>query len=410
MKHVWILNHYAQGPDGSGGTRHFALARHLPENGWTATIIAASTNHNLGTQSLADGIGKNSQLIDGVRFLRLRAHGYSGNGAARIRNMLDYTFAVLQRRNLQDLDPPDAIVGSSVHPLAAWAGSVLARRYRVPFVFEVRDLWPQTLIDMGRLKPTSMLAVILRALEKRLYRDAKKIVVLLPRAGDYIERLGISADKVVWISNGVDLPGTEPELLPDEPRTEFKLMYFGAHGQANALHTVLEAMKLVATREPSPPVRLHLIGDGPEKERLKSRAAELALDNVVFHPPVPKAEIPQLARSADAFVLSVRDLPNLYRYGISMNKLFDYMAAGRPVVLASGAFNNPVADAGAGVTVLPENPEKLAEAISALARLPQTDRLRMGAAGYAHVAEHYSFSKLATRFARTLDGCCNERS
>ena len=402
MKHVWILNHYAEEPRGTGGTRHFSLARHLPASGWRATVIAASTSHGSGRQRLDEGETSRAETIDGVDFLWLRARTYSGNGADRARNMMDYTRAVLRRDRLRDLAPPDAIIGSSVHPLAAWAGRRLARRYRVPFLFEVRDLWPQTLIDMGRLAPGHPAAIALRKLERSLYASAARIIVLLPGARDYIQPLGIPAERIVWIPNGVDLKGyPQPAEFPStEP---FTLMYLGAHGKANALDTLIAAMAIVAADPAGERIVLRLIGHGPEKDALMATAERMGLANVRFEAPVAKSDVPARAAEAHAFVISVKDIPGLYRFGISMNKIFDYLAAGRPTIIAADAFNNPIAEAGAGFTVPPENPEALATAILQLAALPRARREEMARAGRTHVEANYSMERLARRLAQALD-------
>lgn len=317
MKQVWLLNHYAQEPGGAGGTRHFHLAEHLKAYGWQATVIAASVDHGTGRQRLAVEETTRLDAIKGVPFLWVSTPTYAGNGGGRVKNMLAYTFRVLLKSTTSSLSKPDVVVGSSVHPFAAVAGAWLARRHRVPFVFEVRDLWPQTLVELGRLKDTSVMTRVLRWLELWLYRRADKIVVLLPKAVDYIAPLGIATDKVVWIPNGVELEGYAKPVPPAE-RDVFTLMYFGAHGQANGLDCVLDAMAELSTRPGMQHVRLRLIGDGLLKPTLMAQAKKLNLSNVLFEDPVPKAQIPHLASEADAFVISVKDLPQLYRYGISM--------------------------------------------------------------------------------------------
>jgi glycosyltransferase involved in cell wall biosynthesis len=397
MKQVWILNHYAQEPGGVGGTRHFSLAKHLLAYGWQTTVIAASVELNTGRQRLSRHETTRLDTFDGVNFLWIKTPPYKGNGGGRILNMLTYALRVVLPFTIRGLPQPDVIVGSSVHPFAAVSGALLAQRYGVPFVFEVRDLWPQTLVDLGRLSEKSLITRGLRWLEGWLYRRADKIVTLLPNAVDYITTLGIEADKVVWIPNGVDLEGYV-KSEPPTPRDVFTLMYFGAHGQANGLDCVLDAMAELEKMSGMQHVNLRLIGNGPLKPALMEQATKLNLKNVEFEDPVPKAEIPKIASEADAFVICVKDLPQLYKYGISMNKLFDYLAASRPIIMASAAVNDPVQDAGAGFTVRPENSTELAEAIVKLVALPHEQRNAMGAAGRSYVENNHNYSELASKF------------
>ena len=409
MKNVWILNHYAQEPSGAGGTRHFHLAEHLQAYGWHATIIAASVEHQSGHQRLEPNEKKRCDYFKGVPFLWVRTPEYQGNGGGRMRNMLAYTWAVLQRSTTAKLPRPDVVIGSSVHPFAAVAGALLSRRYKVPFIFEVRDLWPQTLVDMGRLQEDSFMTWALRKLELWLYRRAARTVVLLPRAWEYITPLGIPKERVVWIPNGVDLSLFPRSTVADTAKDHFTLMYFGAHGQANGLDNVLHAMKHVQEQSNGRNIHLRMIGDGPLKPSLVEQASEMGLTNVSFEPPVAKSQIPALAAQADAFVIAVLNLPGLYRYGISMNKLFDYLAAEQPILIASNGANNPVEDAQAGLTVPPGQPQALAEAIVKIANTPLTERQRMGRAGRDYVEQNHGFEQLAGRLAAVLDDVCAGR-
>jgi glycosyltransferase involved in cell wall biosynthesis len=404
-RHVWMLNHYAQQPGGAGGTRHYSLARHLRAHGWKTTIIAASTDHFSGQQRLQDGEHRKIQQFDGVPFLWLRTGGYSGNGLSRMWNMLQYTLAALNPDNTSDLDRPDIIIGSSVHPLAAWAGLRLARRFNVPFVFEVRDLWPQTLVDMGRLSERHPVTLALKVLEKSLYKNAARIITLMNGAPEYISAKGVPPERVVWIPNGADL-----DMYPDVAAAPlvsdtFTFMYFGAHGQANGLNNLIQAMRLVEDAPDGQHIRLRLVGSGPAKPALMELARELALTRVQFGDPVPKGEIPALAAEADAFVICVLDMPRLYRFGISMNKIFDYMAAGRPIIISADVPGNPVSDASAGITVPPENPDELAAAILTMAALPADERRRLGQAGRHHLEQNYSMEVLAGKLASAVDAC-----
>lgn len=409
MKQVWVLNHYAQEPDGAGGTRHYHLADHLRNLGWQATVIAASVDHGTGKQRLLPHEIKRLEFFNDVPFLWIKTPEYDGNGGGRIRNMLQYTWRVLLQKTTADLPRPDVVIGSSVHPFAAVAGAYLARRFKVPFVFEVRDLWPQTLIDMGRLKSSSLTAWILRKLELWLYRRAVRIIVLLPRAWEYITPLGIPKERVIWVPNGVDLSLFPRATASVSDSEHFTLMYFGAHGQANGLDNVLSAMKFVQEQPNGRHIRLRMIGDGPLKQILIAKAREIGLINVSFEPSVPKSPIPEVAAQADAFVFNLIDVP-VFRYGISSNKLFDFMASARPVIFSCDSANNPISDAGAGLTVGAGQPEVLADAILKIAATPLEERRRMGRAGRVYVEQNYSFEQLSARLAAVLDDVCAEHA
>ena len=400
VKTVWILNHYAQEPGGPGGTRHYSLARHLLDSNWRSVVVAASTEHITGRQRLLLHEPLRLETFDGVLFLWVRTPEYKGNGITRIKNMLAYSWKSWVPATTRQLPRPDIVIGSSVHPFAAVAGLLLARRFRVPFVFEVRDLWPQTLIDMGKLSSTGIPARLMKSLEKWLYRKAARIIVLLPRAQNYIVPLGIPKNKIVYIPNGVEVSG-----IPNSANASdtFTLMYFGAHGHANGLETLLLSMKILAQEGRDGGLRLRMIGDGVQRQSLITMANQLGLLNVSFEGAVSKSEIPNLAAQADAFIISVLDLPNLYRFGVSMNKLFDYLAANRPIILAGNIPQNPVAESNSGITVAPNNPEALANAIATLASLSIAERTRMGAAGFEFVKANHSFALLAKRLAVVLN-------
>jgi glycosyltransferase involved in cell wall biosynthesis len=396
---IWILNHYAQEPGGPGGTRHYSLAKHLKEHEWDAWIIAASVELNTNRQRLFPTEKQRLQYFDGVPFLWLKTPPYRGNGLDRVRNMFAYTVRCLLPGTTELLPRPAIVIGSSVHPLAAIAGCFLARRFDCAFVFEVRDLWPQTLIDLGRITAHGIFARLLRAVETWLYRRADLIIVLLPYADKYIQPLGISSDKILYLPNGCDL--TDFPVYPAQPSPVFNLMYFGAHGTANGLDNVIDAMQIIARKAPGKQIRLRLIGDGPLKRNLLERVMSSGTSNIVFEDPVGKSEIPQLAASADAFVFNLVDAP-VFRFGISSNKLFDFMAASRPIIFCCAAGNNPIRDSQSGITVRPGDPDALADAILCLAEMSPEARARMGHNARVYVETNHAYESLAGRLAACL--------
>ncbi len=405
-----ILNHYATGPREPGGTRHFELARRLVDAGWDVSIMAASVNHTSGEQRLAEQESIRLEMIDGVRFVWLRTPPYRGNGMRRILGMLAYSVRSCGRHAMAVVPRPDVVIGSSVHPGAGVAAAVIARRYQVPFLFEVRDLWPETLIAFGALREGSLIARSLGLLERWLYRRAARIITVLPHVSDYVSGLGVDTAKVVWIPNGVavaDAPVDSPVDSSIQVHG-LRIHYVGSLGSANAMDCVIDAMGLVERDGRKCPIQLHLYGDGPCRGTLMERARAQGLNSVQFHGAIPKSLVPQVLQEADALIISVRDLPRLYRYGISMNKLFDYLGSGRPVLAAMSVPSNPVSASGGGIVVPPDDSERLADAILAMADLDAVARHAIGDLGRQWVQRHHDFTRLAAQLDGVLREVCSE--
>jgi glycosyltransferase involved in cell wall biosynthesis len=403
---LWIFNHYAVTPDLSGGTRHFDLAKELVKRGWQVVIFASSFHHSLHRDvKLPPGEPWRLEEVEGIKFVWLRTPPYQRNDWCRVRNMVVFMLRAWRLgRKLPRLVPaigrPDMVIGSSVHLLAVLAAYGVAKHHKSKFLMEVRDLWPQTIIDMGGLSARHPITKALQSLERFLYLRAERIITLLPLAHEYITACGIPEEKIVWIPNGVDLSRFEGLKPVSAKNKRFTVMYLGAHAQANALDVLIQAAKTVQERGYNE-IRFDLIGDGPEKSRLMAMAKGLGLRNVEFHDPVPKTEVPKILHIADATVFILNDLP-LYRYGISVNKLFDYLAAGKPLILAGRPANNPVEEARCGLTVPPRDPEALAEAVIKLYEMPQEEREAMGRRGREYVEEHHDIRKLAQRLEEVL--------
>jgi glycosyltransferase involved in cell wall biosynthesis len=422
---VWIVNHYAGPPDRAAGTRHFSLARELVRRHADVTIFASGFGHNSRRRNRIRGHrAARSQVFDGVRFVWLRTFPYRGNTWRRTVNMA--SFAVMVVLAQINLPAPDVVVGSTVHPFAALAGWLVARLRGARFIYEVRDLWPQTLIDLGALAPSSLGARLLAGIEAFLVRRAEVVITLLPGISAYLDGRGLPSKHVRYLPNGVDFaeadqaagkteataePNDMASLLDDlEGRRaagEVIFAYTGAHGRVNRLDVVLRALE-IANRGSEMMIHLLMVGDGPEKPALERLAADLRLSNVQFVDAVPKARLPTLLAAVDVGVVHATATP-VYRYGISFNKVFDYMAARKPIAFACSTYADPVARAGAGVTVAPDDPDALAGAFLSLAEASPEERRRLGEAGRSFVEREHDFARIGAVFAE-LVGCLDAPS
>lgn len=404
---LWMVNHYALTPGNSGGTRHYALAKHLATLGWDSVIFAASTELNTCHQRLTPGEYTRYEMVEGVPFFWLRAPKYSGNRWGRLFNMLVFSTRLLRHARDKHLPRPAAILGSSPHPFSALAAWWIARRMKVPFFYEIRDLWPLQLVQVGAINACHPLMRLFGMIERFLARRASRVITLLPNIALYFEEQGLDTSKLVWIPNGIDadLFATAP-AAPE--RTPFTFMYFGAHGTANGLDNLLHAMKHLQDGADNPPIRLRLIGDGPYKPHLVKLAQELGLRDVTFEAPVPKQSIPALAAEADGFVFNLTDAAAFNDYGISSNKLFDFMASARPVIFSCHAGNNPIAAANAGLSIAPDHPDILAQTMRELATTPLPERQAMGERGRAYVIANHSFANLAAKLRDTAEQATHE--
>lgn len=402
---IWIINHYAVPPNNPGGTRHFNFAKELIARGHQVTLIAANFNY-LTLQKITQKVSNGKEdILDGVPFVWIPVPSYRGNSLARVWNMLVFAWRILFNKYLPK-SRPDIIVASSPHLFAALSGEILSRRFRVPFVLEIRDLWPETLVALGRFSNKHPLIRLFAWIENYLYKRAKRIITLLPGAGEYLQQKSVFEDRILWLPNAVNLKDL-PAVQPCNENKVLTVMYAGAHGVANDLDTVLDAAHYLQKNGWEQRIQIHLIGEGPEKERLIQRVRDEEIRIVHFQAAVPKHEIYEVLQKADVFLMLLKDSP-LFRWGISPNKLFDFLSMQRPVIFSVSTPFNPVSQAQAGITIKPSNPVLLAEAIIQLAEIPVKERQQMADRGCAYVEKHHDISKLTESLERLLYNTINE--
>ncbi len=384
-RRVMVFNQFALPRSAPGGTRHVELFERL--TGWEATIIA-------GDKSLLE----QAPVVAEGSLRTVAVTRYRGNGLSRIVNWASYSAQAVWRG--LTCRRPHVVYGSSPHLGAALAGLIVARARRAKFVLEVRDLWPQILVDAGMMKETAALYRLLKQLERFLYRHADGVVVLARGCVDAVIAEGADPQRVFFVPNGADPEDFDVSEWREDLRDEFAfdgtvVVYAGAHGPANGLDLVLDAAEKLTDTD----VEFVLVGDGVSKADLQADAQRRGITNVRFLDPIPKSEIARLFAAADVGLHCLADVA-LFHHGVSPNKLYDYMAAGLPVVTNTpGEVASMVIEADSGEAV---GPRELADGIRRLADLSPSVRAKLGRSGREWMAENRSRRSLAVQLEGIL--------
>ncbi len=399
---ILIVNQYAYAPFHHGGTRHYMLARELLSLGHQVRIISTSFFHKSQEETrLEPGEPYRLEMIDGVEFLWLRTPPYRGNGLGRIRNMLSYAWQVWREKGPQPGYRPDVIYSSSPQLFAGLAAQRLAGRLGVPHVFEIRDLWPQTFVDLGSWSPRHPWIQVLDRVQRHLYRNADQVISTLPTAAPYIAAHGGRQDKVTWITNGISPALLPPPVPLRKDPAPFVFMHAGVHAVSTGLDIIIDAAELLQAEGLGKALRIILLGDGPEKNRHEEMVRQRGIGCVEFWDPVPKKQVFEKLALADAFLLTRKPSP-IHQWGISPHKLADYFASCRPVVFCVDSPWNPVESERAGLSAEPGNAASLATAMAALAATPNHEREAMADRGLAYMKRELDIAHLGKKLEGVL--------
>ena len=407
---ILLLNHYAGTPELGMEYRPYYLAREWVRLGHVVHILAATYSHVRSQQPQAG-----RQLIDGIHYHWLPTPAYRGNGLGRLRNILAFMsqawgMAAALAREFQ----PDAVIASSTYPMDIWVARQIVQATRktgkaTRLVYEVHDLWPLSPIELSGMSPWHPFALICQSAEDAAYRHSDRVVSMLPKVQQHMASRGLDLAKLSIVPNGIspdEWKAAPPPLREDvaavlaQAREARQLVvgYAGSMGLPNALDHLLDAVPLLKESK----LQLVLVGDGHERERLTRRLTEQGLQSQVsLLPPIPKAQVPAFLAAIDIAYIGWQRVP-IYRFGIAPNKLMDYMMAGKPVLHSVEAGNDPVTEAGCGLTVPPEDPAAIAQGLQRLAALKPGERKSMGERGRQFVLRHHSYPVLAARFLAAL--------
>jgi len=402
MKILYFHQHFST-PKGSAGIRSYAMAQSLIRNGHQVTMVCGS--FGAGQTGLTQPFNKGMRrgMVDGIDIIEFELpYSNALSFLKRILIFLSFAFKSIKVALTEQYD----VVFATTTPLTAGIPGIFAKWFRrKPFVFEVRDLWPELPKAMGVIKNPIVLWMM-SVLEWTSYHSADRLVGLSPGIVDGIIKRGIAPEKVASIPNGCDLDIFASEHQAWRPEgvqpTDLMAIFTGTHGLANGLNAVLDAAAELKKRQRTD-IKLVLVGDGMQKKALLERATELKLDNVIFHDPVNKAKLAGLMASADIGLQILANVPAFY-YGTSPNKFFDYISAGLPVLNNyPGWLAELITKEQCGFAVPPENPQAFADALEQAAN--QREKLiEMGRNGQQVAREQFNRSILSQKFSDWVTG------
>ena len=410
-KHIWIINHYAGNTYFDHGGRHYSFAKYLERAGYEPVVFCCNAKHgkpewyfeasDLWHEHMAEEIH--------VPFVFVAARTYIGNGRQRILNMIDF-YRNVKRAAVQYAgahETPDVIYASSVHPLTLLAGIQLAKHFHVKCICEIRDLWPESIVAYSeRLTKRNLFVKLLYRGEKWLYKKADKLIFTMEGGWDYIceqeWNREIPRAKVFHINNGVDLEefnyNREHNQIRDndlEDSDIFKVIYTGSIRKVNNVDFLLD----IAEEVKNPKIKFLIWGIGDELSALQQRVVTEKISNVIFKGQVEKKYIPYIVGQADLNIIHIMKT-DLITFGISPNKLFDYFAAGKPVLIDIQSKYNPVEQFSCGL--IGETLEELVQNIQKIFEFPRAAQVKLCQNSLA-AAREYDFKILTQKLITIIE-------
>ena len=402
-KKIVIFAHFAGSEHHGMVFGHYYLALEWVKLGHQVTIIASGFAHTRQRQPVLSS-RITEEYINGIRYLWVKTPGYDGKGrVGRVLNLVSFAFQIWALP--LPVEHADLVICSSHCPFAIHGSHRFARRHRAKLVFEVRDLWPLTLIELGGASPHNPFISVMQRSEDFAYRTSDRVVSVLPGAAKYMESRGMQPGKFAYIPNGINLDSHQSGLELESDETlerinllrregKFLLGYAGRFVASNTLELLLEALALCNR----PDIHLVLLGDGYLREQLEAQSVALGLSGrVSFMGVVNKSQVVPLLSKIDALYLGLVKKP-IFRFGVSPTKLNDYFMAARPIIYSVEAPDNVIEISGGGVSCPAESVEAIATAIQRIHAMTPSERDRMGLAGRKWLLEHRTYERLASKF------------
>lgn len=410
-KNIWIINHYALEMYLQKGGRHYYIARELKKMGYNPIVICASTRHN--SNEKIDIKGKFDIKIDdnGIKYIIIKTSFYKTNGIKRIINMFDfYNNLMKSYKKISKLcEKPNIIYASSVHPLALIAGEKIAKKNNIKCLCEIRDLWPESLIAYGYIKRNSLIAKFLYKMEKRIYVKADKIIMTWPGGKQYIIdkkwEKQVNLDKIIYISNGVSIENFDKNVINNKYEDKdlsnnnlTKVVYTGSIRKVNDISMLMETAKLLSLQDNK--IKILIWGNGDEYNKINKTIKDEDIKCITMKGSVQKKYIPSILCQSDILILHNKETI-LNIYGQSQNKMFEYLAAGKPIIMTYSVLNSIIEKNNCGLELKEQNAKEIANAIICMTKKNETLLKEMGKNSRT-VSLEYDYVKLTKKLIELM--------
>lgn len=410
MKTIWIIDHYSSEPKFGGIQRQFDFANELSRRGYRTIIISSAFSHYTHTY-ISEEQCYISNFADNAYYAYVYTASYETNGGlGRVKNMFSFKASV--RKNYRDIEKklgkPDVVMGASVHPLAWIAAEKIAKHYGVKFIAEVRDLWPEMWLLNGEKGKFDPMVIFFGSIEKWAYKRADKIVYSMLYGDKYIcGKLGFPKSKATLIGQPMDCERFDrnaEERIDEIPNDinsfiadSFVAVFTGYFMEYEGVHVMLKAAKEFYDKRI--PIKFLFIGSGKEEVKMKAYAEQNGLNNVLIHCRVSKELIPAILRSCDICLAhcATEGKEESFKYGISKNKVNEYLYSGNPVIYGRDDEMDPVAKYGAGFVVKPFKPEQFVSRIQEVYEMNSEQRMKFGENGKQYIIKHHRVDSLVDK-------------
>lgn len=407
-KKVWLVSHYAMPPHLEVRIKTIRYAHILQERGYEVLLVTASTIHNTDINLITDNSLYIEKEYDGLKYVHIACSNYQGSGVKRIINMLQF-----QRRFnkvMAKYEKPDVIV-ADCNCINYRGLQKFAKKYGIAFVTEVRDLWPLSIVEYMGISDKNPVIKYLYGQEKRMYKNSDAIIFSMQGGKDYIVdknwQKSVDLNKVFYINNGIDVEEQDRiarDTVLNDPdlgnKKDFKVIYAGSIRKVNNVGLIIDAAKWIKDKGYGN-IKFIIYGDGNERIDLETKCLKENIDNVKFKGRVDKKYMPSICSQADANIICVQQTA-ISKYGVSWNKLFDYMNAGKPIISTTEVNYDLIKNFNCGIVCKDQNVETIADAVIRLYDMPEQEYRQM-CRNAKNGAEKFDYKVLTDKLEETID-------